>query len=90
LPLKPSNDAQGNPLLDRLDLADGPKLLALGCQLVWATTWMRDANDLIAPLLGLPQLPIVDFPDSNEPERGLHLENGVPRPMGSPPSIRLA
>jgi hypothetical protein len=63
----------GNPLIDRLDPADGPKLLALGCQLVWATTWMADANDIVAPRLGLPRLPVVDFPDDDEePERGLH------------------
>lgn len=34
----------GNPLVDRLDPADGRRLLGLGCQLVWATTWMADAN----------------------------------------------
>jgi Swiss Army Knife RNA repair-like protein len=70
--LLPADDAPGNPLLERLDPADGPKLLALGCQLVWATTWMTDANDLIAPRLGLPQLPVVDFPDNGEPEHGSH------------------
>lgn len=69
--LVPAGNAQGNPLLERLDPADGPKLLALGCQLAWATTWMSDANDLIAPRLGLPQLPIVDFPD-DEPDHAMH------------------
>jgi hypothetical protein len=68
----PGDDAQGNPLLERLDPADGPKLLALGCQLVWATSWTTDANDLIAPRLGLPQLPVVDFPDNDEPAPGSH------------------
>ena len=68
----PADGTHGNPLLERLDPADGPKLLALECQLVWATTWTSDANDLIAPRLGLPQLPIVDFPDNDEPEPGLH------------------
>jgi Swiss Army Knife RNA repair-like protein len=67
-----ADEAHGNPLLERLDPADGPKLQALGCQLVWATTWMTDANDLIAPRLGLPRLPVVGFPDSDEPEHGLH------------------
>ena len=70
--LGPADDAQGNPLLERLEPADGPKLLALGCQLVWVTTWMTDANDLITPRLGLPHLPLVDFPDNDETERGLH------------------
>jgi Swiss Army Knife RNA repair-like protein len=67
-----SVDAPGNPLLDRLDPADGFRLLGLGCHLVWATTWMADANDLITPRLGLPQLPVVEFPDDDEPGRGLH------------------
>jgi hypothetical protein len=66
-------DASGNPLMDRLDPADGRRLLALGCRLVWATTWMADANELVAPRLGLPELPVVEFPDDDEePERGLH------------------
>lgn len=63
---------RANPLLDRLDPADGRRLLALGCQLVWATTWMADANDLVAPRLGLPELAVVEFPEDSEPERGLH------------------
>jgi hypothetical protein len=70
--LVPAGDASGSPLLDRLDPADGRRLLALGCQLVWATTWMADANDLVAPRLGLPELPVVEFPEDDEPERGLH------------------
>ena len=65
--------ASGNPLVDRLDPADGRKLLGLGCQLVWATTWMADANEVISPRLGLPDLPVVEFPDiDDEPVRGLH------------------
>jgi hypothetical protein len=66
--------AQGNPLLDRLDPGIGPRLLALGCHLVWATTWMADANEVVAPLLGLPKLPVVEWPDTSADEgpRGLH------------------
>ncbi len=67
-----AGDVPGHPLLDRLDPEDGRRLSALGCQLVWATTWMADANDVIAPRLGLPQLPVVEFPDGGEPGRGLH------------------
>jgi hypothetical protein len=33
---------------------------------------MADANDLVAPRLGLPGLPVVDFPDDDETEHGLH------------------
>ncbi|GID28601.1 HAD domain-containing protein [Paractinoplanes brasiliensis] len=68
----PADDVSGNPLPARLDPADGGRLLALGCQLVWATTWMADANDLISPRLGLPKLPVVEFPDDDEPKHGLH------------------
>jgi hypothetical protein len=62
----------GNPLLDRLNPEDGRRLLTLGCQLVWATTWMAEANEVIAPLLGLPQLPVVEWPDDDEPSGALH------------------
>ena len=55
----------GNPLLSRVDPALGPRLLALGCDLVWATTWLADANECVAPLLGLPPLPVLDFPDTD-------------------------
>ena len=62
------------PLLTRIDPALGPRLVALRCELVWATTWMDDANVCVAPWLGLPQLPLVDWPDPAEetPVRGLH------------------
>src|SRR5215218_8278395 len=66
-----SSEALGNPLVDRLDPTDGRRLLGLGCQLVWATTWMAEANEVISPRLGLPELPVVDFPDTDdEPVRG--------------------
>lgn len=68
----PADDVSGNPMLDRLDPADRHRLLALGCQLVWATTWMADANEIISPRLGLPELPVVEFPDEDEPGHGLH------------------
>ncbi|MFF2378547.1 hypothetical protein ACFVUW_29575 [Streptomyces xiamenensis] len=60
-----------NPQLAKLDPADGPRLLALPCVLMWATTWMADANEVIAPLLGLPELPVCELPDaSQEPGTG--------------------
>jgi hypothetical protein len=63
-----------HPLLARINPALGPRLLALPCELVWATTWEYDANEWISPLLGLPELPVVCWPDlSDEPlPRGLH------------------
>ena len=63
----------GNPLLTRLDPAHGPRLLALNAELVWATTWMHDANEAICPRLGLPELPVVEWTDAPDaPEHGLH------------------
>lgn len=57
--------ARGNPLLARLDPRHGGWLAALPCDLVWATTWGADANEVIGPLLGLPELPVVDWPDED-------------------------
>jgi hypothetical protein len=51
-----------HPLLPRLDPSLGPRLLSLGCAPVWATTWLDDANAVVAPWLGLPPLPVVDWP----------------------------
>lgn len=62
---EPTHD---NPLLARLDPLHGPWLAALPCDLVWATTWMEDANDLLAPRLGLPKLPVATWPDDEETE----------------------
>ncbi|MFF1650780.1 HAD domain-containing protein [Streptomyces sp. NPDC058240] len=69
--------SDANPLLARLDPDLGPRLAALPCELVWATSWMADANECIAPRLGLPDLPVVTWPEpSEEDERdqdaGLH------------------
>ncbi|SDT83107.1 hypothetical protein SAMN05216371_7920 [Streptomyces sp. TLI_053] len=66
-----------NPLLGRIDPAHGPRLLALPCDLVWATTWMADANDCIAPRIGLPRLAVVVWPepsavDPQDEWHGLH------------------
>ncbi|GGV29258.1 HAD domain-containing protein [Streptomyces spectabilis] len=66
--------ATENPLITRIDPAHGPRLLALPCDLVWATTWRADANDCVAPWLGLPELPWVEWPKASERDgpRGLH------------------
>ena len=44
----------------------GAQLLALAAetslQLVWATTWQHEANDRIGPAIGLPKLPVIEFP----------------------------
>ena len=31
-------------------------------ELVWATGWEHEANRVIAPILGLPELPVIEFP----------------------------
>lgn len=68
-----SRPSAEHPLLDRLDPADGRRLVALGGRLVWATTWGPDANEVVAPRLGLPRLPVVDWPDDDEePAGGRH------------------
>ncbi|TXS48130.1 HAD domain-containing protein [Streptomyces sp. t39] len=68
----PGADLGGNPLLSRLDPRHGARLAALPCELVWATTWTDDANDCIAPLLGLPRLPLLDWPDTPDRHTALH------------------
>ncbi|WEH30591.1 hypothetical protein [Streptomyces sp. AM 3-1-1] len=47
----------------RLRAADGPRLLALPYTPVWATTWAHEANEMIAPALGIEEpLPVIDWP----------------------------
>ncbi|WP_250402873.1 HAD domain-containing protein [Streptomyces cellostaticus] len=64
--------------LTRLDPHLGPRLAALPCELVWATTWEEAANTDIAPLLGLPPLPVVHWPEPSDAQKredqwfGLH------------------
>jgi hypothetical protein len=36
--------------------------LAAQFELVWATAWEHRANQLICPVLALPQLPVIEFP----------------------------
>ena len=77
-------------MLARVDPELGPRLLALGCHLVWATTWMEEANECIAPLLGLPALPVTTWPDLPEDDHdariGLHWKTRriVDRAAGQP------
>jgi len=48
--------------------------MALGCDLVWASTWADEANEAVAPRIGLPRLPVVEWLDvsTEEGPRGLH------------------
>lgn len=53
----------GKPLRVWLNPSHGSYLLALPYELVWATTWAAEANIWIAPHVGLPELPVVDWPE---------------------------
>jgi hypothetical protein len=56
--------------LARLTSEVGRRLAALPCDLIWATTWENEANTEIASRIGLPRLPVVNWPDpSGEHER---------------------
>ncbi|MFC4373306.1 HAD domain-containing protein [Nocardia halotolerans] len=59
----PSPPRRVKPLRVWLNPEHGPKLLALGevFDLWWATTWEHDANTQIGPLIGLPELPVVEW-----------------------------
>jgi len=69
---EPARPDDAHPLLHRVRPAHGRLLAALPCDLVWATTWMQDANDVLAPRLGLPTLPMVEWPDTDSDDDGLH------------------
>lgn len=62
---QPREAGQGGaaPHLARLRTEAGPRLAGLPCTLVWATAWLEDANTEIAPRLGLPELPVVTWPE---------------------------
>lgn len=47
------NPSHGRMLLDFAEKT--------GAELVWATTWEHAANRLIAPLIGLPTLPVIGW-----------------------------
>jgi HAD domain in Swiss Army Knife RNA repair proteins len=67
-------DVSTNPLLARLDPEHGSQLMALGCDLVWASSWVAEANEEISPRIGLPRLPVVDWPRDceDQPADGVH------------------
>jgi len=51
-----------------LNATQGPALVAaadrVGAELVWATMWEDEASTLLAPLLGLPDMPFIDMTDA--------------------------
>ncbi|MFI1441943.1 hypothetical protein [Streptomyces fructofermentans] len=73
-----SRSAGRLPSRIRLSPEHGRRLLGLGFELCWATSWMDDANRWIAPALGLPRLPFVDFGPALFQDRpdGVHWKTG--------------
>ncbi|MEE2040091.1 hypothetical protein Q8791_23010 [Nocardiopsis sp. CT-R113] len=51
----------------RLNPSHGPALLDLPVDLVWGTTWEHDANKMIGPRIGLPELPVCEW-SKTEPQ----------------------
>lgn len=49
------------PLRVWLNPTHGPALQQLPFDLIWCTTWAAEANEWIAPHIGLPSLPVVDW-----------------------------
>lgn len=58
------------PLRMWLDPSMGPALLGLGLDLAWATSWEHQANTIMGPAIGLPRLPVIEFPAGLEPLPG--------------------
>lgn len=72
-------DADGRPWVQGglrvwLNPDHGPMLLALAdrFELAWCTAWRESANELIAPVVGLPELPVVPLPDGWQTLTGTH------------------
>jgi hypothetical protein len=59
--MRPSGFLMQNALRVWLNPLHGEKLLNLGYDLVWATMWEDEANEWIAPHIGLPELPFISF-----------------------------
>jgi hypothetical protein len=60
------------PLRVWLNPTHGAALQALPFDLVWCTTWAAEANEWIAPHIGLPELPVVDWPEGTGRARTPH------------------
>lgn len=74
----PGSADESHPGLARINPEHGRCLAALSCELVWATAWEHEANEWVAPRVGLPPLPVVAWPlrpaaEEDRDERlGLH------------------
>lgn len=58
--------ARSNPQLGKLRRVPSYDLVRLGGELVWATAWGQDANDVVAPILALGRLPVVAFDEDDD------------------------
>ncbi|WP_214405667.1 HAD domain-containing protein [Pseudonocardia lacus] len=69
-----TDPAGSDSLVPRIDPRHGPRLARLPGELVWATTWMEQANDVLAPVLGLAPLPVLEplEPTVEDDYFGLH------------------
>ncbi|MEZ0108809.1 hypothetical protein ABH920_002810 [Catenulispora sp. EB89] len=66
-------DEEVKPLRVWLNPDHGPALAALPFTLIWATTWQHEANEYIGPVLGLPELPVIVWPEDRvEPADGVY------------------
>jgi hypothetical protein len=63
--LRPAGWHDRKPLRVWLNPSHGALLLDFvathGMELVWCTTWEHEANKLIGPHIGLPELPVIEF-----------------------------
>jgi hypothetical protein len=59
------------PLRVWLNPSHGAALTHLPFELAWATTWEEEANEYIAPLIGLPRLPVVTWSPQREAAAGV-------------------
>ncbi|MFF2728757.1 hypothetical protein ACFVS9_12765 [Streptomyces sp. NPDC058008] len=62
--MRPTGWKEGVALPVLLSTGHGQELRALArrYELVWATTWMDEANEWVGPRIGLPPLPYIDWP----------------------------
>ncbi|MEU8133478.1 hypothetical protein [Streptodolium elevatio] len=81
-PGKPRSSVE--PLRVLLNPDHGPRLAAFEdvFELVWATAWGKDANEFIAPVLGLPQLAVITWPDVPDYRAGGAAAQRTPGPGG--------
>ncbi len=56
---------------------------------MWATAWRENANEVTAPLLGLPELPVADLPEGAEAGAPNWTTSALVRAAAGRPFIRV-